>query len=256
MNRNSKLRLTLAALLVAASSAAGASDWQWTVTPYAWATDVGIDVAIDDRQLIDEEISVEELLEDLDTIALVRLEAQKGAHGLFVDLFDVTLSDDTTTVALPSGAGDVSLTPEMGMTILDLGGLYDPQGDRRGFQLLYGARLLNERATIEAELHRVDDSTSARTFEIDDTFVDALVGIRYLRPIGRRFGYQVQADVSKGGTELTWSVGPSVAYAFGESGRYALTAGYRRMVVEFDTDSAVEATMTLSGALAGLRVTF
>jgi hypothetical protein len=259
MNRNRNFALTFAALTaltVTGATAATASEWKWSVTPYAWATEVGVDVKVDDRQLIDETISVQDLLEDLDTIAQVRLEAQKGAHGLFVDLFDVNLSDDAATRALPSGVGTATFSPEMGMTILDLGGIYDPQGDQIGFQLLYGARILNQRATIAAEIHFNNGATKRRDFEIDDTFVDALVGFRYIRPIGRRFSWQLQADVSTGGTELTWSAGPTLGYTFGARSNYTATAGYRRMVVDFDTEDNVDAEMTLSGFVAGLRFSF
>jgi len=259
MNRTQKLATTLAAfatLSATGATTAFASDWKWSVTPYAWATDVGIDVKVADRQLVDETISVQDLLEDLDTIAQVRLEAQKGAHGLFVDLFDVNLSDDATTVALPSGNGNATFEPEMGMTILDLGGLYDPQGDQQGFQLLYGARLLNERATIGAEVEFTNGVTRTRDFDVDDWFVDALVGLRFARRIGERWSFQTQADVSKGGTEYTWSLGPTLGYTFGHTGKYTAIAGYRHMVVKFDTDDRVDATMTLSGFVVGLRIAF
>lgn len=256
MHCTKQIAVLLAALVVAVTAPAAASEWKWSVTPYAWATDVGIDVEVADAQLVDETISVEELLEDLDTIAQVRLEAQKGVHGLFLDLFDVTLSDDATTAALPSGAGQATFTPEMGMTILDLGGIYDPQGDQKGLQLLFGARILNERATIAARVERSDGTTVSRDLEVDDTLVDALVGVRYLRQIGKRFSLQAQADVSTGGTELAWSVGPTLGYTFGEAGRYTALAGYRHMVVDFDTPEQVEATMTLSGFVAGLRIHF
>jgi hypothetical protein len=255
MNRSTNLRNTVlaAALALGTATTAQAGDWRWTLTPYAWATDVGVDVAIGDETLVDEEISVQELLEDIDTLFQARLETQKGELGFFGDLFDVTLSEATATIALPQGAGDLEITPEMGMTILDLGSFYDPNGDQKGFQLLYGARIMNQRA----ELALTRPSTgAATTIEIDDTFVDALVGFRYIRPLGQRFSVQMQADVSKGGTELTWSAGPTFAYAFGESGRYAATVGYRRMVVDFETADAVDAKMTLSGALAGLRIAF
>jgi hypothetical protein len=256
-NRRARRTLGLAAVIVAAWAAESrASDWRWTLTPYAWTTDVGVDVAVGDETLVAEEISVTELLEDVDTLAQVRLEAQKGAHGLFADLFDVTLSEEATTAALPSGAGDATLTPEMGMTILEVGAIYDPSGDRRGFQLLYGARVLDERATIGVELRRADGSTASRELEVDETFVDALAGFRWIRPLSKRFTWQVQADVSKGGTELTWSAGPTLACALGENGKHAVTAGYRRMVVDFDTADAVDAKMTLSGFLAGLRIGF
>jgi len=259
MNRKPQLATAvaaLAALSVAGATPAAATEWRWSVTPYVWATEVGVDVEVADRQLVDETISVEDLLEDLDTIAQVRLEAQKGAHGLFLDLFDVTLSDDATTRSLRSGRGEATLTPEMGMTILDLGAIYDPRGDGAGFQLLYGARILDERATIDARVERPDGTSVARELEIDDTLVDALIGFRYLRPIGERFTLQAQADLSAGGTALTWSAGPTLGYRFGRSGRYTALAGYRRMVVDFDTSDQVDATMTLSGFVAGLRIAF
>lgn len=258
MNRKRKPKLgaTLAALLVAGCSAAGAADWKWSITPYAWATAVGVDVAIDDRTVVDEEISVEELMEDLDTIAQVRLEARKGAHGLFLDLFDVTLSDEAAEVALPGSSGSALVAPEMGMTIAELGGLFDLQGDGQGLQLLYGARLLNERAEIDATFHLADGSTLVRVYEVDDTLVDALVGVRYVQRVSQRWSLETRADLSAGGTELTWSAGPTVGYTFGQTSRYTATAGYRRMVVELDTDESVAAEMTLSGFRVGLRIDF
>jgi hypothetical protein len=261
-NSNPLRRLTLATALLGggalslAAAPAAAEEWKFAVTPYLWATDVGVDVAVDDRQLVDEEIAVQDLLEDMESIVQVRFEAQRGAHGLFVDLFDVTLADDATTVVRPSGAGSATLRPEMGMTILDLGGLYDPNGDQEGFQLLYGARILNQRAEIEASVEFAGGGSAERTYDLDDTFVDGLVGVRYIRPLGERWWIAARADVSTGGTELTWSADPSIGYRFGEGGRYTVFAGYRHMDVDFETDSPVEATMTLSGLYAGMRFAF
>lgn len=259
MNLTSKLALAAAAIAVATGAPGSASDWKWSVTPYVWATDVGVEAAIADRTVIDEEIPIGELLEDLETIAQVRLEAQRGAHGLFLDLFDVTLADEATGLALPGGKGIAFVEPEMGTTLLELGGLYDPRGDQRGFQLLYGARLLNQRAQIDAAFELVDGSAVDRTYEIDDTLVDALIGVRYVRRFGERWSLETKADLSAGGTELTWSAAPSLGWSFGEQGRYTLQAGYRRMVVDFDSADApaeVDAEMTLSGFLVGLRVGF
>jgi hypothetical protein len=259
MNRTSKLALAAVAIAASTGTPVTASDWRWSVTPYVWATDVGVDVAIADRTVIDEEIPIGELLEDLETIAQVRLEAQRGAHGLFLDLFDVTLAEDAAELALPGGQGTALVTPEMGMTLLELGGLYDPRGDQRGFQLLYGARLLSQRARIDAAFELVDGSAVDRSWEIDDTLVDALLGVRYVRRLGERWSIETRVDLSAGGTELTWSAAPSLGYSFGAQGRYTVQAGYRRMVVDFDTAATpaeVDAEMTLSGFLVGLRVGF
>src|SRR5690606_29679488 len=96
-----------------------------------------------------------------------------------------------------------------------------------------------------------------RRYEIDDTLVDAMVGVRYVRRFGERWSLETKADLSTGGTELTWSAAPSLGYSFGAERRYTAQAGYRRMVVDFDTADApvdVDAEMTLSGFLVGLRV--
>ena len=77
------------------------------------------------------------------------------------------------------------------------------------------------------------------------------------REIGERLQIQAQADVSTGGTERTWSAGPTLGWKFGRSTSALL--GYRHMVVDFDTsdaDAEVDATMTLSGVVAGLQFTF
>lgn len=246
--------VALATFLIGRAAVAG--DLAWTVTPYLWATNVGVDVAIDDRQVVDEEIAVTDLLEDLDTIAQVRIEVERGAHGAFVDLFDVTLSDDPASVPLPGGGGEAVLAMDMGMTILDAGGSYDPRGDREGFALLYGVRILDERADVDATFARGNAAPSTRHYEPRETLVDALVGVRYAGAIAGRLGYELCADASSGGTDYTWSVGPSLRYAFGKDGRHAATLGYRHMTVAFDDAEAVDAEMTLSGPMAGLRLSF
>jgi hypothetical protein len=235
-----------------------AADWRWTATPYIWASDIGVDVAVDDRTLVDTTIRIADLLEDVETIAQVRLDARRDGNpwaGLFLDVFDVTLADEPATVTLPNGSS-ARLESEMGMTLLDLGGVVDPQGDGQGLQFLYGARLLNQRATIDATVASSPSGT-AHELEIDETLVDALIGVRYRREIGERFQIQAQADVSTGGTERTWSAGPTLGWKVGRSTSALL--GYRHMVIDFDTsdaDAEVDATMTLSGVVAGLQFTF
>jgi hypothetical protein len=250
------LAASAALALAASSTVASAEEWKFTLTPYAWLTDVGVDVAIDDRDVVDAEVAVEDLVEDLDATVQVRFEAQYGANGVWTDLFDVALSQDAETVALPNGAGSATFRPEMGITLLELGGLYDPKGDQEGFQLLYGARILHQRAEIESSFTFPGEPSLDRTYEVDETLVDGLVGFRFLRRIGERWMFSGRADVSTGGTELTWSAGPMVGYSFGEAGRYTLTAGYRKMVVDFETADDVDAKMTLSGPVVGLRLAF
>lgn len=252
-----KTAILAAATALAACGTAQAAEWRWSVTPYLWATDVGVDVAVHDRTLVEETIPFGDLLEDLDSAALVRVEAMRGERGIAFDLFDVTLEDDGGRVPLPDGSGsELALDAGIGMTIFDLTGVYDPAGDGEGLALLYGARLLNQREDITAEVRAGNGAADSRRFESDDTYVDGLLGLRYAGKLPGRWSYEVAADLSTGGTNLTWSVAPAVGYAFGAREQYRLTAGYRHMAIDLDTGPEVDLDMTLTGFLVGFRFSF
>jgi len=242
--------------LLLAGGPARADDWKLSVTPYAWATDIGVDASLGGRQVVDKQIPVSDLMKALDTIVQGRLEATHGSFGAMVDGFDVTLSDEKSGVVLPGGIGQVDLKSDVGMTILDVAGVYDRGGDGRGIALLVGSRLLNQRATIDASLTLVAGPSAAQTYETNDWLADGLVGIRFRQRFSHHWVVRTQADVSTGGTDYTWSIAPALSYAFGKLGRYELTAGYRRMVIHFSEGGDLDTRMTLSGALLGFRVSF
>jgi hypothetical protein len=252
--RRGALVATLALLLT--SGAARADDWKFSVTPYAWMTNIGVDASLGGRQVIDKQIPVSDLLAVLDTIFQGRVEAKRGSFGATIDFFDVTLSDQVSGIALPQGAGRADLTSDVGMTILDVAGLYDGKGDGQGFAFLYGSRVLNQRATIDASLGLTAGPTVAQSYVTDDWLVDGLAGVRFGQRLSSHWGFQIQADASTGSTDYTWSVAPSLSYAFGKSGRYEVDAGYRRMVIDFKQDGDFAPQMTLSGALLGFKIAF
>ena len=246
---------TLAALgsLVLAGAVQAGDDWDWSVTPYAWATDVGVDVSIDDRTVVDEEIEVADLMEDLDWTAQVHVEAQRRAHGILFDIFDVELSSEDR-FAVAGAPSDAVLESEIGMTIMDLGGIYDPRGDHQGWNLLYGARVIEQREELDAWFEY--DPTRTASYEGRDTLVDGLFGVRYVKHWTKRLTSVSRADISTGGTDLTWSAGSALDYALGKTGRYSVSLGYRRMAMDFEDEDGIDTDMTLSGVFTGLRISF
>lgn len=242
----------LAVLTLSALSAAQDERWHWTLTPYAWATDVGIDTRLDGRQVVDETIPVKDLIEDLDLTFQGRIEVQKGAHGLLLDLFYVSMSDEVNGFALPQGAGTGDLDWTLDMTLADVAGIYDPEGDQRGLSFLYGARILDQRTKVDASF-TTTSGTSAQTYEASSTLVDALLGLRYQGELTSHLSFQTQLDASTGGTDYTWSAFPSLTYSFGD-GTCALVAGYRHMAVNFEDEGGLDTEMSLSGPVFGLRV--
>lgn len=235
-----------------------APEWRFKVMPYAWTTSTGVDARLNDNQVADADIPFSDLLEDLDTILQLRGEAQRGPLGFSLDLFDVSLSDRVTDVALPpaAGSGEAALDSDFGMTILDVATFIDPKGDMQGIAFLGGVRVIDERATFTARVSPEERQTLVKTYETEDTMVDALAGVRYTKRLTRHLSTRMQADVSTGGTDLTWSVNPSLNYLFGSDGRYAISAGYRRMDVDFADQGPLDTTMKLTGLVLGLGTSF
>ena len=92
-------------LILAAWTPATAGDWEWEVAPYFWAPDVSVHASVRDRELADSTIDFAEILDRTDIAGLVHLEGHNGAHGVFVDLVYLSLSDD-------GRAGDDDRLPE------------------------------------------------------------------------------------------------------------------------------------------------
>ena len=250
-------RVAAAAVALALSTTAGADDWKFTVTPYLWATDVGIDLTVADQELVDAVIPFEDLLGDLKAAAQARAEAMRGEHGISLDLFAVRLADDDDVVSVPGGPGGaLTLDYETSMTILDVAGVYDADGDGFGLSLLYGTRIIKQASETDARYAPESGSPTTAPFDANDTFVDALLGLRYVDQLPGNWHYEIAADISAGGTDFTWSVAPAVGYTFGARDQYALTAGYRHMAIDFETDPPADTDMTLKGFLLGFRFTF
>jgi len=255
--RSRRAAAILAAIVMTGAADARAAEWTWSVTPYVWAASVGANVSIADREIVDTTISVSELAKDLDATAQIHFEGQRGANGLFFDMFGVRLTTDDQTFAIPATPdASATLNSEIGMGVYELGGIYDPHGDQKGFALLYGTRVLDEDATINAQLALGSRTPLDRSYEMGDTLVDGMVGARYVQRFSRHWSGALRADASTGGTDFTWSATSTLAYSFGKRDQYAVTGGYRRMVVNFKDQDALHVDMTLSGFYTGFRFTF
>jgi len=242
-------RIVATTVVLAASATAGAEErWTWNVEPYLWATDVNMDLSISDRTIVDETIPFEDLLDDLERVIQIRAEGRYGKHGLFADLFDVELADSGDRVTLPGGTGtELVLDTEIGLTILDVAGLYNPKANGTGVTLHYGIRAINLRNDIRAESQRDGMTLANVRVDSNDTLFDAMVGVNYTKQLGKGWAYQLSATASTGDTDLTWSINPTIVYSFGEEQLHQLLFGYERFVIDFDTESFIDMDMTMTG---------
>ena len=255
LSRLARAAACLAAVLLFPATEARAQGWRWTLTPYVWTTDVGMDVKLKDKSIVSETIAFTDLIEDLDAAMQIRIEGQNGAHGIFADLFFVGLSKEAQRFQLPNGTTG-TIAPSMRMSILDAAGTFNPRGNQQGFTLLYGTRIMVERVEIETTFDAPPSTSIPASQDTKDTLVDALIGARYSRRLFSRWSVTAHADASAGATEYTWSAGSDLAYNFGAADRFAITAGYRRMDVQFKSELPIENRMTMSGFVGGFRMAF
>jgi hypothetical protein len=227
------------------------SRWRWSVTPYLWATDVGIDARLDGRSIVDQTIPVTDLLEDVDVTLQGRLEASDGERGFLLDVFYVSMSDEAKDVPLPVGSGTAGFDWRMDVTIADLAATWDPRGDGEGLSLVCGVRILDTRTEVDGDI-TASGHTSSKSFDVHDTLVDVLGGVRFSAELAPRLFLQSQVDVSTGGTDSTWSAFPWLSYAVADGGP-TIIAGYRHMEIDFKESGGVDTTLSLSGAVLGLR---
>jgi hypothetical protein len=153
------------------------------------------------------------------------------------------------------GGAPASLSSSLATAIVDTGGVFNPAGNRQGLTLIYGSRILIQRASVDAQIAVPQTPVVNEHKDLNKAKIDALAGARFSQPLSRRLTALMHADVSAGGTKYTWSGSAGLAYAFGAS-RYTLIGGYRRMQIKLDGDSSTEGTLTLSGIVSGVNIRF
>lgn len=254
------LAMIVFAVLSAAPAVAG--DWIWSVAPYFWATNLNLDVSIDDRQVVDERVDVTDLIDKLDVVLAVHVEGQKSKWGAFADVYFADFNDDEKTVDLAGSIpGNLVVKGDMEFTILEIGGLYNPRMEGKGFSLLYGARAFDVDEKIEARYAFPGGVTSAdRTYRVSSTLWDGFLGGRYVGDIGERWLYRLRADVGAGDTDFTWNALAGFGYTFGKERQNSVELGYRAMGIDFeqraDVPANIKSEMVMSGIYGAVKFSF
>ena len=249
--------MALLALIAAVGFSGPASaDWQWTITPYVWVPDAGLDATVNDRDVLGGEVQGVDLLSKIDMMFPLHLEGQSGRHGVLFDVLYLDLGGDPVVRDLPGILpGTVELEADFSATLLEVGGIYNPRGDGSGFAVLYGTRIVDVGEDIQADFS--SPIFADRTYSIGGTLYDGMLGARWVGKLSERWTLRLRGDVSAGGTELTLNGLGGVGYSFGKDGRYTALAGYRYLEIELKEDDAraeVETQATLSGAFIALAI--
>ena len=93
-------------------------------------------------------------------------------------------------------------------------------------------------------------------FSSNESYLDALVGVRYRIPLSERWLVSLRGDASFGGTDLMWSTQGTVGWLFGAKRSSAVFIGYRYRYLEYEKADVFEVEKTLSGFGLGVSIGF
>lgn len=244
-------RATALALLAIGSSAhaqsteAGADDaWQWNLITYVWASDIKSDASFRGNP-VSAEVDFADIIDKADLAQQIHVEGQGRDWGVMTDLTYLSLSAKEDFPALEA---ETELTTVM----LDAAAVWAP-GERphEGVELFGGVRYLS--LEMDAKFTPTDPLLPVQRRGLDNSFTDALVGVRYGAPINDKWSYNLRADASFGQTDGTWSVTAAVQRRV-KLGRVFL--GYRHYVIDLTSEDDIEVQHTMSGPLVAFQLDF
>ena len=203
--------LVLAVSLLAATAGAQSS----TLTLYGMAAQIEGDATLGDLTT-EVSVSTESVLENLEMAGMARYRYQTGPWSI---LFD--------GVFMGLGGSHEGIDLDIDLTIAEFDAGYNFTETFEGF---FGIRYTDLNVELAAEGPIFGEEIDLQN---GDTFIDPVLGVRFLRPLSDRWLLQGQADI--GGfveTDLQWQAMLNVGFRTNETVSFWL--GYRALGQDFD----------------------
>lgn len=251
MNKITKAA-SIAALSIAAplcfsfpANAAEGGSWDWMVTPYLWATDIGVDLDTRfPRVSGSTDVSFGDIIDKFDGALQVHGEGQGDNFGAFADLTYLSVSDSTDRPR-------VRTESDLDTVLFELAAVWSPGEERfRGVDVFAGLRYLD--ADITTDLIPANPSLPRVRVDSGDSFADFLLGVRYTWAFSERWGLTLRGDGSWGDTDGTWNASAIAQY---RTKNGAWFFGYRYLDIEIEKGDA-KSNLTISGPGVGYGFRF
>ena len=225
-------------------------NWTFAFNPYAWIANVGGTIDTSGTR-VDLDVSSSDLLDIFEVGGLLAAELfHKSGWGLKVDYIFADLGFGGRFLG---GTTDFNV----GADILDVtaGRKFDFD---HGTLLVYaGIRSWNTRLGVNVDTFLFDTQ-----LDLEDNWIDPLVGLRYSHQIAPGWRVVGQGDIGGfgAGSEFSWQIGLGVVYD--ASKHWSFQLYYRRLDLKRDSpppfaDSAsVEVDITVQGPLIGVGYRF
>lgn len=212
----SSIAVAIFATLFAAPTVAqdldGENQWRYSIAPYLWGTNIDGKVG-GRRGEVDVSADFSDLVEFTDIAGALRFEAVKK-WGFFGDIWFASLSNDKNT---PLGKAEA----DFDQMIAEAGGLYAYRPDLTTY---LGIRYQSVDGDIRIPV--IGESG------LDESWMDAIIGVRYTPDFGRGWLGLLRADIGAGDSDLTWLAQLGVGYHFGN--RWSGYLAYRYLDTDLD----------------------
>jgi len=235
------------------------NQWKFTVIPFMWATTIDSKVTVGGYD-VETRTSFSDIWQNLNGAMMIRLEAQKGKFGLFLEPQYSKIKVDGTFVRqrhanLPAIPRDLTLTYEQ--WTVEGGGFYQAGKWRVGedkdqwvvVDVLAGARYWS----IKVDL----DTSTIINPDRSNSWVDPIIGARLNADLSRKVMLNLRADIGGFGvgSDFSWNGLAAIGYRFTENITGLL--GYRALYVNYKSGtSRARYEETLHGPIMGLAFTF
>jgi hypothetical protein len=245
--------ITRRAIVIAVSVAAVATvadageRWQWSITPYMWATDISEDVLLNGTVVGGGDTEFDDLVDIVEASYQLHFEGMREHWGMFADVNYVDLSDSAT-----GEYGLARLDVDYEEMLLEAGALCRPGGRSGNLDLIVGVRAL----TFDERYRLQVAGGQPREVSVDEDYVDFLIGARYNIPLSQRWVISLRGDVSTGGTDHILTAQGLLAWRFGAKRNSAIFAGYRYRDMKYRKADVLVDEKTLAGFGVGVRFGF
>lgn len=249
--RRRMILLTMLALLVASWNASAAFDdgWSYRLTPYLWGSGLKGSVAtLVPAPPAEVDVAFSDILDNLDFALMAIFEARSGNRiGFTGDIFYLGLSADVET------SGPFFSGGEYEQDFWALGGavtyaLVDDAGTFLDLSL--GVNYFD----LDNELRLTEGLLSSRRIADDDSWADAVVGLRGRAMLNERWFLAGRASVAAfGGSNSFWDLYGGIGYAFND--RFSAVAGYRYQQLDREKSDFLF-DVEMSGAIIGVGINF
>lgn len=248
----STLSLVIAAAL-ATSAAQAADNWQFEIEPYLAATSIKGDAGIGRIAGVDVDVDFSTILENLKMAAMIHAEAlHQSGWGVILDYGFMDLEKDG------SGPRGGIIDAGLRQGVLEALLFYRLEQESSDIDIYAGLRWWDN--DIELEIDPVALPGSRKT-EVEEDWVDPVVGGRITRPLSDKWSLTARADIGGFGiaSDLTYSLSAGAKYRVNES--ITIDAQYKGTWVDYEdgtpgTQGYFKYDTVTHGPLLGVIFTF